>query len=81
MGDITNNGPYVNRRYIALTNSGLRGELTTLEEVVVHSFLHSGGVPGRSDQSAFEFLISVKSHDLRYLGKKYEDVKKHCLKK
>ena len=81
VGDITNIGPYVDRGYIALTNSGLRGDLTTLEEVVIHSFLHSGGVPGKSDQSTFEVLMSVTPQDLRYLGEKYENVKKHCLKK
>jgi hypothetical protein len=81
VADITNRGPFVNRGYIALTNSGLRGELTTLEEVVVHSFLHAGGVPGKPDQSTFEFLLQVKPQDLRYLGKKYEDVMKHCMKK
>ena len=81
VADITYVGPYVNRRYVAITNSGLKGELISLEEAVVHGLLHSGGVPPKSDQTTGEFLLSIEPPDLRYLGEKYENVKKHCLKR
>lgn len=71
--DVSQVGDYLGRRFIGLTDRAFSGNDGTLNEMVVHSFLHSGGVPG----------VTIKSllggHDLRHLGRKYHEVMRSCL--
>ena len=72
-------------RFIGLPNkaftntTGKDGE--HLSVVVIHSFIHSGGVPGQQIQSWMDFFNREVKHDLKYvLGERYKDVLRHCTK-
>lgn len=68
-GDISQEGLYKGKRYIGLTNWGLKETLDHFSVTLVHALIHSGGVKGHTQ---------TRPHDLAYLGRKYVDAIKAC---
>lgn len=63
-------------RFIGLTNSAVDSKASEhLSVVLIHSFIHSGGVPGEDIPKNWN---GEKPHDLKNLGEKYKDILKHC---
>jgi hypothetical protein len=65
-------------RFIGLTNRAIEGRDDYLSVVMIHSLVHSGGMPGKSDRGWSEWFWGINPHDLRYLGDKYRDILKYC---
>ncbi|MBX3297460.1 MAG: hypothetical protein KF762_17295 [Acidobacteria bacterium] len=67
------------RRFLGITNAAFDGQ-EYLSVTVVHSLVHTGGIVGKDSSFSDRFRVGlrVQSHDLKYLGKKYLDLLKHC---
>ncbi|MFN6962421.1 MAG: hypothetical protein ACK4S4_01515 [Pyrinomonadaceae bacterium] len=68
-----------NHRFLGVTNAAFDGT-QHLSVVIIHSLLHTGGVPGRKPSWTEQLSLktTVETHDLTYLGSKYQDILKHC---
>ncbi len=67
------------RRFIGLTNRAIEGKDDHLSVVIIHSFVHSGGIAGQDISTWWQRNISGNvPHDLKFLGEKYKDILKHC---
>ncbi len=82
--------PGTGRRFIGLTNRAVKETDDWLPVTIIHSFIHSGGIRGgqtwgewatwrRSNRTWGEWWEQKHPHDLRFLGKEYDDIIKHCL--
>jgi YD repeat-containing protein len=72
-------------RFIGVTKRAVDEKDDWFDVVVIHSFVHSGGVGGKSigyfGRTAKDMLLTgYVPPDLHYLGKLYDDVIKHCTK-
>ena len=62
--DLTQDGEYMGRRFIGLTVTGIKETKFRLSTTIIHSFLHSGGVPRDPDTGTrVDLKISVEKHD------------------
>jgi YD repeat-containing protein len=67
------------QRFIGITNRAIKEEDDYLSVTVIHSLLHSGGMPGQDNSTWFDRNISGNvPHDLKNLGEKYKAVLKAC---
>lgn len=76
--DITWWGLYKGKRYVGLTDVGLTEKYDYLSVTIIHALLHSGGKEGKIFRTWNEAWWGINPHDLRYLGKKYDDVIESC---
>ena len=92
--DLTWIGEYgdTGRRFMGITNRAIEEKLDWLPVAVIHSFIHSGEIKGgqtwgewllwqRTNRTWGEWFWGRHPHDLRFLGKKYDDIIKSCTKR
>lgn len=65
------------QRFIGLADRAFGNE-EHLSVVVIHSLIHSGGIPGKTERTWTDVILNQWPHDLRYLGQDYKDIMKHC---
>ncbi|MGH9949731.1 MAG: hypothetical protein ACRD6X_21395, partial [Pyrinomonadaceae bacterium] len=73
--DITQEGEYMSRRFIGLTTTGIKETKFKLATTIIHSFLHSGGVP------KYEGWFNTSPNDLNISNEKHAEIIEKCTKK
>ncbi|MGB7208963.1 MAG: hypothetical protein WBD27_09915, partial [Pyrinomonadaceae bacterium] len=72
--DISQTGTYFGRRFIGLTNTGIKESNFKLSTTIIHSFLHSGGVP------LYEGYFNYSPNDLDISNEKHAEIIEKCRK-
>ncbi len=73
--DITQENDYLGRRFIFLTSTGIKETKFKLSTTIIHSFLHSGGVPRYSG------WFNYSANDLDISNEKHAEIIQKCTKK
>ena len=89
IGEFNNTG----RRFIGLTNAGINEDVDYLAAVIIHSFIHSGGIGGRNlkwdEVPLTDYVfgndpggsaIRISPSDLHYRGDQYDAALDACIK-